>query len=153
MRRTRVAFAAQRLARPESFAAHYPEVQTNDIPFAQDVLGDQFLLRGRDVLRLRAETGEVETVATGLIEFLERVVADPVGYLSLEPLQRFEGEGGRLEAGQLLSAYPPFCTKESAAGVSLRAIPVHERLGFLATFAAQIAAVANGQPIEVVVEP
>jgi hypothetical protein len=47
----------------------YSEVKIDDFPFAQDYLGDQFLLRSGSVLRLRDETGEVEDLAIGWREF------------------------------------------------------------------------------------
>src|SRR5262249_38743554 len=41
-----------------AFHRLYPEVQPEDIPFAEDCLGDQFLLRDGLVWRLMAETGD-----------------------------------------------------------------------------------------------
>jgi hypothetical protein len=125
---------------PESFAFRYPGVHTSDVPFAEDIVGDQFLLRNGEVVRLFAETGDVEGLGVNLSGFLDRACENPVEYLNLQPLLQFE-EGGRLQPGQLLSVYPPLCTKESADGVSLRAIPALERLAFLSTFARQIAGV------------
>ncbi len=121
-----------------SIASLYPEVLPDDIPFAQDCLGDQFLLRGGVVQRLNGEFGEVTDLGLGFDEFLAHAFNDPVEFLSLELLQRFNEEGGRLEPGQLLSVYPPLCTKEAAGGVSLRAVDALDRLGFLASFAARI---------------
>jgi hypothetical protein len=123
-----------------AFAARYAAVRADDVPLAQDALGDQFLLRGSRVYRLWAETGDVEALGPGLDGFLEAVQRDPIATLSLEPLQRFERDGGRLEPGELLAAYPPFCTKEAEDGVSLRAVPALDRLAWLADFAAQIGA-------------
>src|SRR5215213_5445947 len=101
----------------------YSAVHADDIPFGQDVLGDQFLLRDVLVYRLSAETGELESLGCTLLEFLERAQNDPVGYLSLQPMLQFYNDGGTLTPGQLLNVYPPFCTKEAANGVSLRAVP------------------------------
>jgi hypothetical protein len=38
----------------------YPTVQVDDVPFAEDCVGDQFLIRGGTVWKLAAETGDVE---------------------------------------------------------------------------------------------
>jgi hypothetical protein len=122
----------------EAFHRLYPQVRAEDVPFAEDCLGDQFLLRGSGVVRLRAETGESELLGLSFGAFLDRVQKDPVEILTLGPLQRFRDEGGRLEPGQSLGAYPPFCTKEAAAGVHLAAIPTRERRRFLAAFAARL---------------
>ncbi|MDB4981320.1 MAG: hypothetical protein JWM82_2072 [Myxococcales bacterium] len=137
---------------PESFASRYPAVHASDVPFAQDAVGDQFLLRNGEVVRLLAETGDVERLGVNLAAFLDRAQEDPVAYLSLQPLLQFEASG-RLQPGQLLSVYPPFCTKESADGVSLRAIPALERLAFLSTFARQIADVQDGESVKIVTTP
>ena len=118
--------------------ALYPAVRATDIPFGEDALGDQFFLRDGVVYRLWGETGEVESQACDLLNFLRAAQANPVEYLSLHPLIQFHNEGGTLEPGQLLSACPPFCVKESGAGVSLRAIPATERIAFLADFARQV---------------
>jgi hypothetical protein len=135
-----------------AFHRLYPEVRPEDVPFAEDNLGDQFLLRDGRVWRLAAETGEVESLEVGLAGFFEAVEADPVEFLRLHPLLQFQQEGGRLEPGQLLAAFPPFCTKESADGVSLAAISADEQRRFLADLAAQLRDVPEGGRIDYRVE-
>lgn len=130
-----------------AFHSLYPAVRREDIPFAEDCLGDQFLLRDRRVLRLLAETGEVHALGLSLTEFFHAVQADPIAFLSLEPLLLFQRDGSELEPGQLLAAYPPFCTKQAAQGVHLAAISAKERRRFLADFAAQIRDVPDGGKI------
>jgi hypothetical protein len=100
---------------PACFSERYPAVLSQDIPFDQDAVVDQFLLRDGAVVRLFTETGEVGPVAASLPSFLEHVRADADGYLSLQPLLQFEVEGGSPKPGQLLNVYPPFCTKESVS--------------------------------------
>lgn len=121
------------------YALHrlFPQLQANDIPFAQDALGDQYLLRAEVVHHLRAETGAVESLQCSLFDFLAAAEADPVTYLGLAPLLKFQEQGKQLEPGYLLSAYPPFCTDAAAQGVHLEAVPMWERIAFLARFAAQ----------------
>ncbi len=132
------------------FAFHrlYPTVRPEDVPFAEDCVGDQFLLRDGLVSRLAAETGDVEPLGMGLWEFFEAVGADPVGVLSLQPLLEYQKCGEPLALGLLLSVFPPYCTKESADGVSLSAINAGERRQFLADFAAQIRKVSDGVRIK-----
>jgi hypothetical protein len=130
-----------------AFHSLYPAVHREDIPFAEDCLGDQFILRNGRVLRLSAETGELQALDLDLAGFFHAVQADPIGFLSLEPLLQFQRDGGALEPGQLLAAYPPFCTEQSADGVHLVAIPAAERRRFLADFAAQIRDVPEGGKI------
>jgi hypothetical protein len=118
-----------------------------DIPFAEDCMGDQFILRTGRVHRLAAETGELWTLDLDLAGFFDAVQADSIGFLSLQPLLQFQRDGGALEPGQLLGAYPPFCTQQSGAGVHLAAIPADECRLFLADFAAQIRDVPDGGKI------
>ena len=75
---------------------------------------------------------------------------DPVEFLLLQPLLQYQDEGGTLKPGELLSVYPPFCTEESANGVSIEATPMLDRIRFLADFAMQIADVPNGGKVEII---
>jgi hypothetical protein len=130
-----------------AFHSLYPAVHLEDIPFAEDCLGDQFILRDGRVLRLSAETGELQALNLDLAGFFHSVEADPIEFLSLEPLLQFQRDGGALEPGQLLAAYPPFCTEQSADGVHLAAISADERRRLLADFAEQIHDVPDGGKI------
>jgi hypothetical protein len=131
-----------------AFYRTYPEIKPSDIPFAEEFLGDQFLLRGANVIRLYAESGELETVADGLTTFFKRVEKGPVEFLSLQPLLGFQSRGGQLVPGQLLAAYPPYCTKESAQGVELAAVPAVERHAFLSELASKIRNLPEGAKLE-----
>ncbi len=125
-----------------AFHRLYDAVTPNDIPFGQDCVGDQFLLRDSRVVRLLAETGEVEGVALDMQDFFTRVEADPEEFLNSAP-------DHKLEPGQLLHAYPPFCVEPSEKGYSLRPCPAHEVIMFHADFARQIAQVPDGGEIEI----
>lgn len=115
-----------------------PALTSEDVPFAEDAVGDQWLLRGGVVIRLAAETGDVKSLGIDLSTFLRRVEDDPIETLGLQPLMRFTNDGGVLQPGRLLNVYPPFCTEEAAGGVSLSAVPSSERLRFLADLARQM---------------
>lgn len=119
----------------DSFHKLYSEVMADDVPFGEDCMGDQFLLRGGDVLQLFCETGEVEPLEMTFKEFMDAAQDDPGENLGLHPLLQFQREGGKLQPGQLLDAHPPFCMEESADGVSLKAVPTLERRRFLADLA------------------
>lgn len=137
---------------PDPWKNRYPGLDPADIPFAEDAVGDQFLLRSGEVWLLSAETGDVSPLGADLGEFLRRAGEDPLSFLALHPLQQFREEGGELAPGQLLSVYPPFCTHESNQGISVRAIPAAERHRFLADLSAQIRDLPDGSAIRVVVD-
>jgi hypothetical protein len=124
-------------------------MKISDIPLGQDAFGDQFFLRDGAIYRLDGEMGEIKSLNCDLFAFLRSAQTDPIEYLGLEPLIKYYDEGGVLELGQLLNVYPPFCTKESESGVSLKAIPFNERIRFLAYFASKTTSAVDGQEITI----
>jgi hypothetical protein len=106
--------------------------------------GDQFVLREGVVWRLRSESGELTSLSMSMSDFDAAVRADPAGVLELGPLYDFQSQGGVLDPGQLLNVYPPFISKESAQGVTYRAVPVSDRLRFLSDLARAVAVVPDG---------
>ena len=116
----------------------YPAVTREDLPFAQSCTGNQFLLRAGAVWLLDAEIGEVEETVYDLDGFLAHVQEPEPTLLDWSALEQLHSEGGRLEPGQLIHVYPPYCTLEARAGISVRAIPAEELLSFHADFARQI---------------
>jgi hypothetical protein len=136
---------------PTAFHELYWNVRATDVPFAEDCVGDQFVLRDGVVFRLAAEVGDIEDLGIGATEFFARVQEDPVKFLQLNPLLQFESEGGRLVPGELLAAYPPFFAQQSGDGVSLRAISAGERRRFLADIANQIRDLPDGSSVRFVV--
>ena len=134
---------------PSALHELYNVVFAEDIPFGQDCVGDQFLLREENVVRLLAETGELEELNLGLHDFLRRATKDPDETLGMSPLKQFENSGERLQPGQLLHVYPPFCTKESASGVSLRPVSALELIGWHADFAQQISSLGDGESFQI----
>ena len=127
----------------------YANVEKTDVPFGQDCIGDQFILRNNTVYKLYAETGEIDCLQVNFTEFIKVCNENPMEYLSLEPLVLYENEGKKLKPGQLLNVYPPFCTKESENGISLNAIPTLEKLRFLMSFYKQIANVSDDSSIKI----
>lgn len=126
---------------PKSFAALYPDVRKTDIPFAQDIVGDQFLLRDGAVVRLAAETGEIEPLCDSLQKFLEGVRNDIESFLNA-------GLSHKVQPGQLLYAYPPFCCDNGGKGASLGPVPASELIPLHADFARQIRNVPDGGQIQ-----
>jgi hypothetical protein len=129
----------------------FPALLDSDVPFAEDCMGDQFVLRDSVVHRLAAETGVLQPMSLSWSQFFAALLADAFAFLQLHPLVQFQREGGHLEPGQLLNAYPPFITKEAADGVSLAAVPAHERIHFLSDFARQLASAGEGEQFRIVV--
>ena len=134
---------------PLSLHNSYPAISDTDIPFAEDCVGDQFLLRNRNVIKLFSETGEVEEYGFGLATFFNNASENPVEFLGMEPLLQLQNGGGGLEPGELIHVYPPFCTKEAENGVSLKAVPSSEALQYLANLSKQLSSLGESEQFEV----
>jgi len=120
----------------------YANIRPDDIPFAQDCVGDQFLLRDEKVIRLSAEDGQTQSLKISLKQFLSAAQEDPVDFLVLEPLIQTP-----LAPGELIHVYPPYCTAEAANGVSLKPVPAEEVIRFHADLAKQLP--PDGEQIEI----
>jgi hypothetical protein len=120
-----------------------------DVPFAQNVLGDQYILRNDSVLRLDAETGTLEPMQLDLDAFLEESTADPIGFLGIQPLLNFQQLGGALEPGQLLSVYPPFLIRTDSDKRSFAAVPASQVIGSLAQFVRETQSLPDGSRVTI----
>jgi hypothetical protein len=127
---------------PKSFAALYPDVRKTDIPFAQDMVGDQFLLRDGAVVRLAAETGEIEPMCDSLQKFFDGVRNDIETFLNA-------GLTHKLKPGELLYAFPPFCFNNEGEKISLSPISAWGLISAHADLARQIRDVPDGEKIKI----
>jgi len=138
---------------PRSLTALYPRVPPRSIPFAEDAFGDQFLLIDERVWHLTAETEELAEMAPSVEQFFDDVLADVAGVLGYEPNRAVRLVGGELEAGKLISVYPPFVTDAGDAGRSFRPVEALEVRVALAAFAAQIRDLPDGATVQIKVVP
>lgn len=97
----------------------YPVVKETDIPFAQDCMADQYLLRNKTIYKLEAETGKLFSLEIGLSDFFAAINNDPVEFLGLEPLLELRDRDYHLQPGQIILATPPYSSEESKNGVDL----------------------------------
>ncbi len=130
----------------------FSKIEISDIPFGEDCLGDQYFIRNEVVCRLSGETGKIESLDTGLLSFIENIQKDPIEILGLQPLILFEKKGKKLIPGQLLNAYPPFCTKESRSGVSITAVPFDEQIKYLSQLSSFLGNIPDGEIFKITVK-
>ncbi len=129
----------------------YPEsVLPGDVPFGEDAVGDQYLLRAGKVGRLDAETGDVELFDWSLREFLSELSSRAASILPSRVMNEFSARGERLQPGQVILVMPPLVVK--AEQRVMRAGSALPRRQFLATVARQIRDVPDGTPIRFVVK-
>lgn len=89
-----------------SDAAYLHQLAPRDVPFGQDALGRQFVLREGIVFRLDPFTGSLDALEIGLTTFLQLLYEQPQRLLPLDELLQFEASGGSLRPGQLLARDP-----------------------------------------------
>jgi hypothetical protein len=131
----------------------YDSVLKNDIPFAQDCVGNQFLLRQGEVVFLDTETGEIAPLEVDFKHFLIGAEKYPVDALGLEPLRSFQQQGGVLQPGQLVSVFPPFCIAiNGGMSQTLEAVAISERLAWLVNLYEKIKNLPDGQTIQLTAE-
>jgi hypothetical protein len=135
-----------------AFYKFYKTIKNRDIPFAQDCVGDQYILREKKVFKLSAEDGEVSAVHSNFMDFLVMAEKNPVEFLGMQPLLQFQRDGGILLPGQMLLAYPPFCTTEASLGVKLSAVPAEELISFHIDFANKITKLKSGERFRITVD-
>ncbi|MEO8200405.1 MAG: SMI1/KNR4 family protein [Gemmatimonadota bacterium] len=132
-----------------AFHELYPGVTPGDVPIAEDLFGDQFILRDGAVLRLEAETGSLDPLADSLEAFLQRVMENLPDLLGYDPLQALTHAWGQLEPGKLLIAYPPFVLDTGTDTRSIRPIDALEARQYLAEFARQLRDIPDGGQLNI----
>jgi len=115
---------------PNAFYKTYPKLSEEDIPFAQDCLGDQYVYRAGSIWQLLTETGELDDLELDFDEFMDEVTEDPIEFLALYPLLSFMDAGNELEPGELLVPSIPF-TVETEEEYTFTKEPVDVRLKWL----------------------
>ncbi|UYZ60688.1 SMI1/KNR4 family protein [Hymenobacter latericus] len=130
-----------------AFWRTYASVKQSDLPFAQDAVGNQFLLRRGEVWWLDTETGEMENLGVDFVRFIRGVELYPDQALDLQAVSMFTNLGAVLQPGELLAVYPPNCIKAENENFNLTRMPVDVRLGSLANLYQQIRRLKPGQKI------
>ncbi|GAB3824143.1 SMI1/KNR4 family protein [Hymenobacter jeollabukensis] len=132
---------------PNAFWRNYRNVKRSDLPFAEDAVGNQFLLRRGEVIFLDAETGEIQPLGVNFTGFIEGVQRFPDKALDLGPVGQFMEYGALLQPGELLAIYPPVCVKSDDESFELTRMPTEVRLHSLAHLYKQIIKLKPGQQI------
>ena len=125
----------------KAFYMHYNEILKTDIPFAQDYFGDQFFLRGNDVIKLYAETGDIEEYELDINSWFAKVEQNPEEVLNID----LEWS---IEKGKLFLAYPPFCFKESS-NAKISKISEDEVIDFHIDLHKKVKGIGDGETLKI----
>ncbi|MFT5197294.1 MAG: hypothetical protein ACI9EW_002374 [Cellvibrionaceae bacterium] len=131
---------------------HYPNILETDVPFAEDCLGFQFLLRDDLVIFLDGQTGDVQELGVGLGSFLNSIPANPLEAIGLAPLLQYMKDGNQLQPGELLAEYPFFFTKQARDGVELSKSPSADKKKLLIHIYSKLKDAKDGEPLTFSIE-
>lgn len=93
---------------PSLWVEHYDDMALGTVFFAEGIFGDQFGIRGHEIVRFEAETGEAEPVASSLEDWANLIIEDR-NYQTGYPLaSQWQHVHGPLPYGQRLVAVTPF---------------------------------------------
>ncbi|QSE98990.1 SMI1/KNR4 family protein [Fulvivirga lutea] len=129
----------------------YDCLTKEDIPFAQDAFGDQFIWRNGHIHRLSAEFGELEDLELDFSSFLEKETENPVDFLMLESFNQLYDSDIRLSPGQLMNVYPPFMF-DTNDNRSFKPVPAKEQIDFLKSIYLQTKDLPDGQQMKINIE-
>lgn len=130
---------------PETWREPYGPDLDGVFFFAEDAFGDQFALDAKGhVLRLKAETGQLEELADDFDMWVLIVVEATDELLGRGTFAAWASENGRLPPGSQLQAFPPYVFADDPDVVQLEAVEALENMHFHGAIAAQIAALPEG---------
>lgn len=118
----------------------FNSIEKDDIPFAQDCFGDQYVIRKNIIWKLSIETDEIDNLEISFNDFIERVKSNPYEYLNIENI-----EPNTLEPGQIFNVVPPFCV--DSPDYSFKPIQIEEQIRYLSEFSKQIKYSPDGKII------
>ena len=118
----------------------FNSIDKDDIPFAQDCFGDQYVIRENIIWRISAETDEIENLEICFNDFLEVAKTNPFELLHIEKI-----EPNTLEPGQIFNVFPPFCVDSSE--YSFKPVKIEEQIKYLSDFSKQIKNIPDGRDI------
>ena len=118
----------------------FSSIERDDIPFAQDCFGDQYVIRDNRIWRVSAETDEIENLEISFNDFLNAVDNNPIEFLNIENI-----EPNTLKPGQIFNVFPPFCVESSE--YSFKPVTIEEQIKYLSDFSKQIEKISDGKDI------
>jgi hypothetical protein len=127
----------------------YGELARDGLFFAEDVFGNQFLVRDQQILSFDAETGETRPVAKSLDGWAEAVL-DDYEHLTGYPLaHEWQVKNTPLENGDRLVPKHPFVIGGAYALENLRAMRAERGMRWRGELASQILRLPDGASVTV----
>ncbi len=132
---------------PGLWIDNYDDMALGTVFFAEGIYGDQFGIRGQEVVRFEAETGVAEAMASSLKEWASLVLKDS-NYQTGYPLaHKWQQVHGPLPRGERLVATTPFVLGGNFDVRNLFALDAVKAMRYHADLALRIRDVPNGTKI------
>jgi len=132
---------------PGLWIDYYDNMALGTVFFAEGIYGDQFGIRGQEVVRFEAETGVAESMASSLEEWASLVLKDS-NYQTGYPLaHKWQQIHGPLPRGQRLVATRPFVLGGDFDVANLFALDAVKAMRYHGDIALRIRDVPNGTKI------
>jgi hypothetical protein len=132
---------------PTLWIDHYGDMAKGMIFFAEDIIGDQFAIRGHEIVRFKAETGLWESLAGSLEEWAKLILEDYPYQTGWHLAHAWQVEHGALRCGERLVATIPFVFGGDFKNSNLHALDAVEAMCLHGDLALQIRDVPDGTKI------
>ena len=132
---------------PSLWISHYDDMALDTVFFAEGIFGDQFGIKGRQVVRFEAETGLTEVIAS-TVEDWAKIILDDFNYQTGYPLaHEWQKIHGWLAYGQRLVAVKPFVLGGNFDVPNLFALDAVKAMRYHGDLAVRIRDVPDGSKI------
>ena len=122
----------------------YDQLLPNDLPFAIDCFGDQYIWRQGIVFHLTGDSGEVRSLDFTLDQFIEGISTNPIDFLNLAPfIELTQNRQTTLNQDQLFGVYPPFMMQHEGER-TFKAIEAEEVIDYLKYLYCQLKDIPDG---------
>ena len=133
---------------PGLWRGHFGDMASGIVFFAEGIFGDQFGIKGREIVRFEAETGLAEPVADSLEGWAGLILKD-YRYQTGYPLaHKWQEVHGALPVGQRLVAITPFVLGGDFDVSNLFVLDAVKAMRYHGDFALQIRNAPNGTKIK-----
>ena len=133
---------------PELWIKAYDDMALGIVFFAEDIIGDQFGIRGREIIRFQAETAQIEPIASSLEEWADLILRDYNDQTGYPIAHKWQIANGALPPGRRLAAGTPFVLGGEFETNNIFQMDAVEGMRFHADVAVQIRHLPDGTKVK-----
>jgi len=126
-----------------SIRTFFPILSQKDIPFSQDIYGNQFIIRDDNIFRLDVEKGSLDSLNLSFENFIRKILRKPDDFIDLGIYYEFLKSDETIEPGELINYSPPFSVKQSSGPRSFFAVSAYDQLLYQSQLANSISTSLN----------